>query len=68
MADANFPFPSTLGKVEIQTSVVGNLELHFMMVFRRWWQFFYFFIMADINFLLLLILGKAETQTLGVGN
>ena len=66
MADINFPFLLTLGKMTIQTLggfVIGRFALGH--VIGELQPFCKFSIMADTIFLFPLTLGKPETQTLG---
>ena len=59
------PFPSTLGKPEIQTLrglVIGNFSIQSILM--KWQPFFNFFVMANGDIPFLLALRKLETQTL----
>ena len=49
MADADIPFPLTLGKPETQTWGVSNLKFFHMINIKKWQPFFNFFIMADAD-------------------
>ena len=66
MANADIPFPSTLGKLETQT--LGELIIwHFSVwsILMKWQPFFNLFIMTDTDIPFPLTLRKLETQTLG---
>ena len=66
MADADIPFPSTLGKPEPQTlGGVSNLKFFIRSILTKCKSFFNFFIMADADIPFPSTLGKLETQTLG---
>ena len=66
MADADIPFPSTLGKPETQTwGRVGNLNFFHTIDIYKMAAIFQFFIMVDADIPFLSTLEKRETQTLG---